>query len=141
MASPFFDENNISSVYIGRFAHFLSDKMKKNPALPDSPRPSGAVYGYFPFREVRILPGRTFCSIGSSTFMLYNNTVFPIERKKRRCCAFFTLVLFHCNTPAAARTLPLLIAPSANCHHRYYDSLQSAHYCPPRAYVYATLLF
>ena len=45
------------------------------------PRPSGAVYGYLPFREVRILPGRTFCSIGISTFTLYNNTVFPIEQK------------------------------------------------------------
>ena len=44
------------------------------------PRPSGAVYGYLPFREVRILPGRAFCSIGNSTFTLYN-TIFPIEQK------------------------------------------------------------
>lgn len=34
--------------------------IKKNPALPDSPRPSDAVYGYLPFREVRILHGVLF---------------------------------------------------------------------------------
>ncbi len=42
-------------------------------------RPSGAVYGYLPFREVRILPGRAFYSIGIMAFTLYSNTVFPIE--------------------------------------------------------------